>query len=68
MSTKTFINPFIYADVPDPAVIRVGDTFYMTSTTMYFTPGCPVMKSKDLVNWEIVNYVYDTLSDNDHMT
>jgi len=34
---------------------------------MYFTPGCPVMKSKDLVNWEIVNYVYDTLSDNDHM-
>ena len=67
MATDTFINPFIYADVPDPSVIRVGDTYYMTSTTMYFTPGCPVMKSKDLVNWEIVNYVYDTLSDNDHM-
>lgn len=65
---NTFTNPLIFADVPDPAIIRVGDNFYMTSTTMYFTPGCPVMKSKDLVNWEIVNYVYETLSDNDHMT
>lgn len=37
----------------------------MTSTTMYFTPGCPVMKSKDLINWEIIGYVYDTLDDND---
>ena len=64
----TFENPFIYADVPDPSVIRVGDVFYMTSTTMHFTPGCPVMKSRDLVNWEIIGYVYDTLSDNDHMT
>ena len=68
MITDTFTNPIIYADVPDPSVIRVGDTYYMTSTTMYFTPGCPVMKSKDLVHWEIVNYVYDTISDNDHMT
>ncbi|MCL2372424.1 MAG: glycoside hydrolase 43 family protein [Defluviitaleaceae bacterium] len=65
---KTFVNPIVLSDIPDPSVIRVGDVFYMTSTTMYFTPGCPVMKSYDLVNWEIVGYVYDTLSDNDHMT
>ena len=64
----TFTNPFIWADIPDPDIIRVGDTYYMTSTTMYFTPGCPVMKSKDLVNWEIINYVYDTLDDSDCMT
>jgi len=64
----TFTNPFIWADVPDLDIIRVGENYYMTSTTMYFNPGCPVMKSKDLVNWEIVNYVYDTLSDCDHMT
>ena len=64
----TFQNPFIFADVPDPSVIRVGEVYYMTSTTMYFTPGCPVMKSRDLVNWEIIGYVYDKLSDNDHMT
>jgi len=65
---ETFTNPFIWADVPDLDVIRVEDTYYMTSTTMYFTPGCPVMKSKDLVNWEIVNYVYDILDDSDCMT
>ena len=64
----SFTNPLIWADVPDPSVIRVGDTYYMTSTTMYFTPGCPVMKSSNLVDWEIINYVYDTLDDNDHMT
>jgi len=64
---KTFTNPFIWADVPDPDIIRVGDVYYMTSTTMYFTPGCPVMKSTNLVQWEIIGYVYDKLSDNDHM-
>ena len=37
----------------------------MTSTTMHMNPGVPVMKSKDLVNWEIVNYVYDVLGDDD---
>lgn len=62
---KTFTNPMSYTDVPDMDVIRVGDTYYMTSTTMHLSPGCPVMKSKDLVNWEIVNYVYDILEDTD---
>jgi len=57
----------IYSDIPDPSVIRVGENYYMTSTTMYFTPGCPIMKSRDLVNWEIIGYVYDVLNDNDHM-
>ena len=58
----------ILADIPDPSVIRVGDLYYMTSTTMYFTPGCPVMKSYNLADWEIAGYVYDTLDYNDHMT
>ena len=56
-------NPVIWADVPDPDIIRVGDTYYMVSTTMFFTPGVPVMKSKDLVSWEICSYVYDTMAD-----
>lgn len=58
-------NPIIWSDIPDPSVIRVGDTFYMSSTTMHMNPGIPIMKSMDLVNWKIVNYVYDTLEDND---
>lgn len=59
-----FSNPVIWADVPDPDVIRVGKDFYMVSTTMHLMPGCPVMKSRDLVNWETVGYVFDTLNDN----
>lgn len=63
--TSTISNPVIWADVPDVDVIRVGDTYYMVSTTMYFSPGAPIMKSKDLVSWEICNYVFDTYADGD---
>ena len=56
-------NPVIYADVPDMSIVRAGDTYYMSSTTMHMAPGVPVMKSKDLTNWETVNYLYDTLAD-----
>src|SRR5699024_1781941 len=60
-----FKNPVIWSDVPDPDIIRVGDTYYMASTTMHMNPGVPIMKSKNLVNWEIVNYVYDVLDKGD---
>ena len=60
-----FTNPFIWSDIPDPDVVRVGDCYYMTSTTMYFCPGVPLMKSYDLVHWRIVNYAYDILDDSD---
>ncbi len=60
-------NPIIYADVPDAAIVRVGDTYYMSSTTMHMSPGVPIMKSTDLVNWELINYAYDTLVDNEMM-
>jgi beta-xylosidase len=60
-------NPVIHADVPDMSMIRVGDTYYMASTTMHMSPGLPIMKSKDLVNWELVNYAYETLADNDKL-
>jgi beta-xylosidase len=58
-------NPVIFADVPDMAMIRVDDAYYMSSTTMHMSPGLPIMKSKDLVNWHLVNYAYDTLADVD---
>ena len=56
-------NPMLWADVPDPDVIRVGDTFYLVSTTMHLMPGAPVMASKDLKNWETVGYIFDKLTD-----
>jgi beta-xylosidase len=56
-------NPIIFADVPDVAMIRVGENYYMSSTTMHMNPGVPIMKSTDLVNWKLINYAYDTLAD-----
>lgn len=55
------VNPLTYTDIPDNDVIRVGDDYYMVSTTMYFCPGAPVMHSRDLVHWRIVDYIYDYL-------
>ena len=56
-------NPMLWADVPDPDVIRVGDTFYLVSTTMHLMPGAPIMASKDLKNWETIGYVFDRLTE-----
>lgn len=56
-------NPMLWADVPDPDVIRVNDTYYLVSTTMHLMPGAPVMASKDLKNWETVGYIFDRLTD-----
>lgn len=58
-------NPIIFADVPDMSMVRVGDTYYMSSTTMHMSPGVPIMKSTDLVNWQLFNYAYDTLANVD---
>jgi len=58
-------NPVIFADVPDMSIVRVGKMYYMSSTTMHLSPGVPIMKSTDLVNWKLVNYAYDTLGDVD---
>ena len=60
-------NPIIFADVPDMSMIRVGDTYYMSSTTMHMVPNVPIMKSKDLVNWQLVSYPIDTLATIDEL-
>lgn len=58
---ETDMDTLLRIDCPDNDVIRVGDTYYMVSTTMYFMPGCEIMRSKDLLNWEHAAYVYDRL-------
>ncbi len=57
----TEINPITRLDYPDPDVIRVGDVYYMISTTMHFMPGGEILRSYDLVNWEHAAFVYDCL-------
>lgn len=58
-------NPLLWLDLPDLVVIRVNDTYYLSSTTMHLSPGLPILKSRDLVRWELVSYAYSTLADND---
>jgi beta-xylosidase len=63
--SNSFRNPIIWADVPDISMIRICDTYFMSSITMHMSPGVPIMKSKDLVNWKLVNYACDILDDVD---
>jgi len=52
----TYKNPILHADYSDPDAIRVGDDYYMTASSFNCIPGLPILHSKDLVNWELVNY------------
>ena len=57
----TYRNPILFADYSDPDVVRVGDDFYMVASSFNCAPGMPVLHSNDLVNWRIVNHVFDRL-------
>lgn len=57
----TFTNPLFYDEFSDPDLIRVGDDFYLTGTTMHSMPGLPMLHSTDLVNWTLLGYVFDRL-------
>ncbi len=53
----TYQNPVLFADYSDPDAVRVGDDFYLVSSSFLATPGLPLLHSKDLVNWTIINHV-----------
>ncbi len=61
LNNGNYKNPIIFADYSDPDVIRVEDDFYMVASSFNCMPGIPVLHSNDLVNWKIINYVYDSL-------
>jgi len=52
----TYKNPIINADYSDPDAIRVGDNFYLISSSFEDVPGLPILQSKDLVNWTIIGH------------
>lgn len=54
-------NPVLFSDYSDPDVIRVGEDFYMVASSFNHVPAVPVLHSKNLVEWELVNYVLDKL-------
>ena len=49
-------NPVLHADYSDPDVCAVGGDYFLTASSFNCTPGLPILHSKDLVNWKIVNY------------
>ncbi|HQG45956.1 MAG TPA: family 43 glycosylhydrolase, partial [bacterium] len=57
----TYSNPLFYEEFSDPDMIRVGDDFYLTGTTMHTMPGLPILHSRDLVNWELLGYAAERL-------
>src|SRR5678816_4268157 len=57
----SFTNPLFYDEFSDPDLIRVGDDYYLTGTTMHAMPGLPILHSKDLVNWEFLTYAVNKL-------
>ncbi|MDI4647912.1 glycoside hydrolase family 43 protein [Cohnella hashimotonis] len=52
----TYLNPIVHADYSDPDVIRVGSDFYMTASSFGHVPGLPILHSRDLVNWRLINH------------
>ncbi len=56
---KNYKNPIIYADYSDPDVICVGNDYYMTASSFNEAPGLPILHSKDMVNWKLVNYAVE---------
>lgn len=61
--TSIVHNPMLWADVPDPDIIRVDSDYYLVSTTMHLMPGGPIMHSRDFRHWETVSYLFDKLTD-----
>jgi xylan 1,4-beta-xylosidase len=57
----TFTNPLFYEEFSDPDLIRVGEDYYLTGTTMHSMPGLPVLQSRDLVNWKLLGYAAQRL-------
>ena len=57
----TFRNPILYTDYSDPDVIRVGEDFFMIASSFCNAPAVPLLHSKDLVNWKVINYIIDKL-------
>ena len=57
----TFTNPVLFSDYPDPDIIRVGEDFFMVSSTFHHAPGIPICHSRDLVNWRVIGHAYERL-------
>jgi xylan 1,4-beta-xylosidase len=56
-TVRTYVNPVLPGDHPDPTLLKVGDDFYHCGSSFHFTPYLPIYHSKDLVHWEVISRV-----------
>ncbi|KAL5332186.1 glycosyl hydrolase [Aspergillus crustosus] len=59
--SATFTNPVLWEDLPDPEVLRVGETYYMSASSFHFSPGAPVLQTSDLINWSYIRHSVPSL-------
>lgn len=52
----TYVNPVLWQDFADIDIIRVGDTYYCSASTMHYSPGAPILRSYNLIDWEIAGH------------
>ncbi len=64
----TYRNPVLHADYSDPDAIRVGEDYWMTASSFCHVPGLPILHSRDLVNWTLVNHALPALVPTEHFT
>src|SRR5687768_7035726 len=64
--TGTFTNPVVWQDFADGDIIRVGDAYYYSASTMHYSPGAPILRSYDLVNWEYAGHSVPRLDFDDN--
>jgi len=57
-----YTNPILFSDYSDPDVIRVGDRYYLTASSFHFSPGLPLLESRDLVHWQLIGHALPRLS------
>ncbi len=60
----TYKNPVIWEDLPDLELLRVDNTYYYTASTFHYSPGAPILRSYDLVNWEYIGHSVPVLDYN----
>ena len=54
--SETFHNPILSGFYPDPSICRVGEDYYMATSSFNYYPGIPVFHSKDLIHWEQIGH------------
>ena len=64
----TYQNPVLFADYSDPDAVRVGDDYYLVSSSFDAVPGLPILHSQDLVNWAIIGHVFAAQPPADHFS